>query len=416
MKDSQIKKGIDEAIGEEKWLTDELVHKMMLPKKPKKKNKLPPILAAAIIACIALFLVFVEYNKVPEQQIAEEENNEEMPSGQIDTNQFYNFIEDEEAAEVLINYLRAHELKDYEKVKSMVSGQLSNYYDELFKRYENVDFKSIQLLKVFPMSHHGYVVYLTHKNIEDGQSYMHSINLTFDFDESVYVGDYIDSKWQPYEPFELPKTIALNYSDVGQTQIQLTPLSRELKPISEPFTLSDGGIATMYQRDETYYFIIEKDGKYHYIPYYDYYANEDPQYVIYEVPLQTDSSTGTIGLVEARNNSSYEKRLYFLYSELKGTYQYYESKNSIADLMIDLDQDGQFEIIFDDGIGSIVKIEDGLMKATNIAYNLRNPEWLRGFITVDLEGSIATVTYTEANGSKSGFYDFKSTNEIILYD
>ncbi|MFY3792006.1 RNA polymerase sigma factor [Ureibacillus sp. MALMAid1270] len=206
----------------------------------------------------------------------------------------------------------------------------------------------------------------------------------------------------------------------GETEIQLTPLSKELKPISEPLTLSDGGVATIYQRDEIIYFIIEKDGKYHYIPYFDYYVNEDPQYVIYELPLQEDSTTGNIGLVEARNNSTYEKRMFFYYSETNDNYQYYESTNTIADLRIDLDEDGQFEIIFDDGIGSIVKIEDGLMKATNIANNIREPEWIRewirGYISVELIGPIATVTYLDANGSKSGFYDFKSTNEIILYD
>ncbi len=415
MKDSQIKKGIDEAIGEEKWLTDELVHKMMLPKKPKKKNNLPPILATAVIACIAMFLVFFEFNKDPEKQIAEE-NSEEMPVGQIDTKQFYNFIEDEEAAEILINYLRAHELKDYEKVKTMVFGQQSNYYDVIFERYKNVDFKSIQLLKVFPMSHHGYVVYLTHKNIVDGQSYMHIIQLTNDFDETVYVGDYIESKWQPYEPFELPKTIGLNYSDVGETEIQLTPLSIELKPISEPIILSDGGVATIYQRDETIYFIIEKDGKYHYIPYFDYYVGEDPQYFISELNLQSESNPLNIGFVEARNNSTNEKRLFFYYSKTKENYQYYESNNTIADLIIDLDEDGRYEIILDDGLGSIVKIEDGFMKATNIAHNLSGPEWIKPFLSVELIGSIATVTYSDANGSKSGFYDFKSTNEIILYD
>lgn len=56
------------------------------------------------------------------------------------------------------------------------------------------------------------------------------------------------------------------------------------------------------------------------------------------------------------------------------------------------------------------------MKATNIANNIREPEWIRGYISVELIGPIATVTYLDANGSNSGFYDFKSTNEIILYD
>ena len=414
MKDSQIKKGIEEAIGEEKWLTDNLVRKMMQPKKSKKKKELLPILATALIASIALFLFIVEWNNEPEEQIAEE-NIKENTSGKFDTEQFYQAFPNDIDAKKVIQYFEAIQEKDYGKFESISSTYVVASNKEVFQKYENVNFESLRILGlVHNKSEPGASMYLIHENITDGLTYMNRIFINYPIGEQIIdVSEDIYEDWTLYKPYKLPETVALNYVNAGETGILSTNLSRELVPISQTYTLPDGGEATIYMRDDAFYLIIEKEGRIHHIPYFDYYNNKEPEYQFKEINLHPDNNPINIVLLES---PIYEKKLYLYYSESEGNYQYLDYYQSNDSFNMDIDNDGQMEILFDDKEGTIFKVEDDRMMMTTILPSFREPRWAWPFLHINFEGSIFSVEYSDAIESKSSYYQFISTNELKRLD
>lgn len=404
MNDSQIKRGIDEVIGEEKWLTDHVVRKMMSPKKNKKPRLAMPLIATIIIACIALFLIVVEQKEAPPLQ---------QQTGKMNVEQFYSQITSEQGAEAAINYLQAIATEDYSALGTVSSTYAVSSPKEIFQKYESVDFETLRLLKVVPsMGEPTIELILLHENTKDHLTYLHRLYLEPTDERTYKVQEDIYADWVVYEPFTLPTKVEVTYSEV--TNGTLSPLDATVgqEEIGDSVPLSDGGVASFMVHQDVVNLVIEKAGKQHQIEYIDYYDRMNPaQYIIAEVNLQEGNNPLRVISV-ASSTTGLLRYVYF--SEREGRYQFTEVNNVDDITIVDVDGNGRDEILFHDSFGTLVKIEDDQMKRVLLKNMFSKPEWVSPLLSIHYEGTLPTVTYSDSSENRSGTYKFTTANELEL--
>lgn len=122
----RLKKGIDEVIGEEQWMTKGLAWKMAKPR--KKKTRTPVFAMVGIVAISALLIMITFWSTQPE----------------ILSDATTNALGDH--GELFNTYFEAINALDSETLNLVASPAYGGTVDELIKKYENMDFSKIEFL------------------------------------------------------------------------------------------------------------------------------------------------------------------------------------------------------------------------------------------------------------------------------
>ena len=203
MSESNIKKGIDDVIGQERWLTEELVEKMASRSKSRVVfiKSLQPLLAVTIVFLIGVILYFLPQNGQLEQA-----QTDTMPGQSIEDGVLTDGYKD-----IVFDYFKAIEKRDDAAFQEVSRTEVVASPKEVFLKYEKVDFSTLEIYKTIPMED-AIKLYVRHIDVSDGLEYFNIIYLdpaTKTVSEDIYVD------WLVYEELELPQEIQLNYEEKG---------------------------------------------------------------------------------------------------------------------------------------------------------------------------------------------------------
>ena len=403
MNDSQIKEGIDRAIGEGKWLTEDVIKKLSTTKPPRKRPSLllKPILAVLVICCIAVF-IFVVSPSESEPQMA----------SKIPEAQFFRAVEDKNVAQTVFDYLQAIEYEDGGVMQEISSTEVVVSYKEIFAKYENVDFSTIKLLKIAPIEGNQTPVYTAYITFEDkltNETYINTLNIKVNNENSINISENLYDDWPLYTEFTAPKEFTISY---GAATIPVT---------NSDFALQDKMLAAQsieIDADRTGHFYVRKNNVQFVIQEGDLYTDfgdvaeykENVAYYIHPIDFENGDQMYVVG------NEEDNTVLYFYYSEKHNNYQYLNVEDGINTELGDINKDGSLEIFLNNP-AQIATIENDELTFTSFPGQIAGLHEWDYFLSFKLHGQgVFTITYNDEWIQKTYYYKMTSLDKAVSVD
>ena len=257
MRDSSIKTSIEKAIGEEKWLTEDVVRKLAGKQPPQKESAWShrAISAVALVAIVlgSIFLFMTQPNSLLQT------------SASPDWRQLEKAIEDEQVQAAFIVYLKAGIDKDYAAFKEVSNTQLVASPKEVFERYEHIDWSTFRVVAVMPSRGEPVTTIdaafqYKESDAEVVQSY--SVEL---YDDKAMVSEPMYQTLPEYTPFAFPERIELAYTDIPEAQRVDREFSEE--ELLYTYDMQDGqsDVVVHKPQDGEYEFYARRDGETYYL-------------------------------------------------------------------------------------------------------------------------------------------------------
>lgn len=211
MRDSSIKTSIEKAIGEETWLTEDVVRKLAGKQPPRKESAWShrAISAVALVAIVlgSIFLFMTQPNSLLQT------------SASPDWRQVNQAIENELVEASFIAYLKASIDKDYAAFDDVSNTHLVASPKEIFERYEYIDWSTFRIVAVMPSQGEPVTTIDAAFQYKDSdaevvQSY--SVEL---YDDKAMVSEPMYQTLPEYTPFAFPERIELAYTELPEAQL-----------------------------------------------------------------------------------------------------------------------------------------------------------------------------------------------------
>ncbi|WP_153062617.1 hypothetical protein [Metasolibacillus meyeri] len=410
MSDSQIKKGIDAVIGEERWLTEKKVQKML--KKPKKRRLISiiqPVFALITIACLAFIIYLLPPASEPIRlgnELNIEQFAERLPKP---------------AAEAVVAYLQAIVQQDYEAMEQVSLTNVTASNKEIFLKYENIDFKTLKMIKVQSLDAGDlYQVYIAHKDVTDGEIYIHTLKVgRWGLNEFKVLEDIYED-WLVFEQFEAPKTLRLTSQEAPTAQIvQIDDYQPVAVNVQSPQKLNNINAIVHFMKKRIIqqgnntieyrevFVILEKDGRYYEITSF----KDDPQaqYFILESSATIHVINGEIG----DNLRDVDYQLVY-YNEHIDNFQSVRGQlsktNGLTPFQTNLTDEPLYT--FDGANTNIAFVQDGVLMQTTILDAMEMPLLLKELLTVRMVGAeVFDIQYQEIYTERSTPYYYLQTLE-----
>lgn len=403
MNDSQIKEGIDAVIGEEKWLTKDVVKKLSTTKPPRKRPSLllKPVLAVLAICCIAMFIFILPPSE-----------NELQMSSQIKEPQFFRAFEDEEVAQTLVDYLQAIEHEDWVVMQEISSTKVTASYKEIFVKYENVDFSTMKLLKVAPLEDNQIPIYYVYMTFEDKltkETYQNTLVIQVNDEHSIKISENLYEEWSVYREFIAPEELTFSYG-AATIPVTISFLGLQGKMLAaESVQIDESRIGHFYVRNNNVQFVIQEGDLYTDFGDVAEYK-ENVAYFIYPVDFDNGDQMYVVG------NEEDNTVLYFYYSEKLNNYQYLNVEDGINTHLADVDQDGSLEIFLNNP-ARIATIDKGELRYTSLPSQLNMLQEWHDFLSFELRGvGVMMVTYNDEWIQKTHYYKMTSLDKAVSVD
>lgn len=398
MNDSNIKNSVDEAIGKEQWLTDELVSKMVAkpPRRQRFKQAWQPLAAMIAVISLGTFLYFLPQDEYPEQVQLMQAEGEPLEDGVLK----------EAYKDIVYSYFTAIEQRDYEAYEKVSRTQTVASPKEVFIKYQNVDFATMEIYKTIPLGQE-IKLYVRHLDETDGQTYLHTIYLQ---PEAEIVSEDIYENWPIYEEFLLPQEIDLTYEE----KEALKPVSKYdtllYNQAADTIELSNGLRLMQMQTDDGIWqllkvFDIEDMSMFT----LDLGVHEEG--VIYaDVPRTVKNDREFISIY---NDSSEHYKIIF-YSETLDAYQMASGETGgygVGAYVLDFHDEAFFFLQGNED--HIITFKDDRLIAANIIDAIDVPEWQKDFLSVEMVGNNVSLKYNEDYFQKSQYYHLKTLTRLV---
>ncbi|MCT6925185.1 hypothetical protein [Metasolibacillus sp.] len=414
MSDSQIKKGIDAVIGEERWLTEEKVQKML--RKPKKRRLIPiiqPIFAVVAIACLAFIIYLLPPTSEPIH-----------PANELNIERFAEGLP-KLATEALKAYLQAIAQQDYAALGQVSLTDVTASNKEIILKYENVDFTTLKMIKVQSLDAGNlYQIYIAHKDVTDGEIYIHTLKVGRWGSNDFKVLEDIYEDWLVFEQFEAPKALQLTPEDAPTAQIvQIDDYQPVASNVPSPQKLNNSNVIVHFMKKRMIeqgnntigysgiFLILEKDGDYYEITSF----RDDPQtqYSIVERMNTIHVMNEPIG--DSLKDVDYEL---IYYNEHIDNFQSVKGQlsktNGPASFQTNLTEEPLYT--FDGAHANIAFVQDGTLKQINILDAMDMPLLLKELLAVRMVGGeVFDIQYQELYTERSTpYYYLHSLEEASM--
>lgn len=397
MRDLSIKASIEKAIGEEPWLTEEIVRQMARPQRNNLKQKRRPsrILIPAVAAFAIGLSAFLLLNTEPRPvQLEVSAFNYEAIS---------NAIEDTQVEEAFTNYLKAIEDEDYASYEAVSTTDLVSSPKEVFEKYQTIDLETFRLVAVTESQDEPVTL------IVAAFAYQYSKNevlKTYIVDRGdgakMTVSEDFYGEYPEYTPFTFPETVTLNYEEIPTVQeISFHPdLIEQQASVGEEGTVSiaafqDGKFDVVFATDEKSYYLTRLS-----VP-------EVESLNVQPFMIQATGETGYMlqeggyGLIGAL---FFDEGIHFV-----GT-----SPDLQSAMVFDLDANGTDDWVVDDKGIQVIRFQDGAFQVGKLESEIRKdpfPDTLFKY-EIDISSEFVTIQSTLLEGEKEATYQFDSTETL----
>jgi hypothetical protein len=393
-----MKKSIDKAIGENRWMTTSLASKLAKPRKKKKQYFFfIPTFFTIAVAAITFFLINSELKEPAFTQSALQDAN------------ILNYVEENALGQAVLDYLYILEEKDVEKVIELGKG----FYDEqtateLLKKYEHVDYSSISLLNVAQDPNapfDTYVVYITLKEANSSSTLLHSLNVEHT-DDVWYVHEFTQGNFIAYEPFTAPSYLGFHYESAPayekDNSYQLKDLALAYPSIQVTAQIS----AHFYEQGSDVMLVLQKGD--------DYYPISN----VKRIELGSAPHAYGIELIENKNGLDYytmssleqSNILTFYYNKSIEKFQALSTEPGATAFFADVDGNEIYEIFINNKLPLVATVEVGQLVVSNPTQNFE-PHIVESFLTMEYSSHAIMITYKDVHGEKYANYTWKTVNE-----
>lgn len=394
MRDSSIKTSIEKAIGEEPWLTEEILHQMIRPhyKPNKEKRSLSKVLIPSVVTFAIALFAFILWNTEtqPVQPEVAAFNYEAIS----------NAIEDPQVENAFIIYLKSIENEDYASFEAVSTTDLVASPKEVFEKYQTIDLDTFRLISVTESQGEPVtflVAAFAYKNAPN------EVLKTYTVDQGdgtqMTVSEDFYGEYPDYTPFTFPETVTLNYEEIPTVQeISYHPdLIVDQASVGEEGTVSisafqDGEFDVVFATDEKSYYLTRLS--------------------VLEVesldvqPFMVQDTGETAYMLQAEGYGLIgalfmDERIHFV-----GT-----SPEVVSASQFDLDGDGTEEWLLDDEGVQVIRFEDGAFQSAILQSEIRRDPFPDSVFTYNLDvprGDVFIET-TLLEGEKRVKYHFNST-------
>lgn len=265
MRDTSIKTSIDQVIGEEPWMTEELVKKMARPPQKQKKQKfaqgLVP-LAAALSITVLGGIVFMTQS---DPAAPSTEQIESFTPGELNWQQIEAALIDDDMEAAFKAYLSAILDEDYETLEQVSTTQLTASPKELFDRYQQIDLSTFRIVSVNTSKGEPVTVVqaaFAYKGEENELLQTYVIDASNG--EQITVSEIIYNELPVYTPFVFPEKIDLTYQQMPEIPIFEATVPEELVHTRVP--LNDSANVVITQSEERMYeYWVEQGNDWYYL-------------------------------------------------------------------------------------------------------------------------------------------------------
>lgn len=210
MRDSSIKTSIEKAIGEEAWLTEDVVKKMARkqsdPTPQKWSQRLIPSIAILSLIVGAFFLFMTQPNSLLQT------------SASPDWRQIERVIEDEQVKVAFITYLKASLDQDYDAFHEVSTTHLVASPKEVFERYEYIDWSTFRIISIVPSRGEPVTtIEAAFRYLESDVDVVQRYSVEM-YNDNTTVSEPMYQTLPEYTPFAFPERIELVYNDIPEAQ------------------------------------------------------------------------------------------------------------------------------------------------------------------------------------------------------
>lgn len=423
MKDFPIKKGLDAAIGEDQWLNDELIRKMVKQRNnhhsKKKTNVFFPLLPLSILVFLCFGIITFSQLYVKQDTI------EKFPIELSDNyGNLYNTVVEstnlKEVANALINYLTSIEQGDINQLKAYSFYENEEDLKQIIKIYKEVDFRSIQIESIIPSrAEPAYEVKIITHNLEQPEmAFIHSIHINFYDESSVDTYEQLIEEWSTFEPFIAQKEVSLNYSDL---------LLDSFNAVEKQETDTSKIIATQKLRDDIELQLLKNEdtvvaqllkgemtvdlGRVSFFNLVDDVL-QDVQIQIQDQQIGPLTLLGLVGTIQ-------EGFTYIFYDENVMEFKGFHLIG--VPTFTDINQDGINEILLEteerrETSITMLSYEEPNFKSTNLNNAFKQNDYVNEEINTTLKGSNIYLFYHNINGIQEFIYQMNGLKSLQLVE
>lgn len=265
MRDTSIKTSIDQVIGEEQWMTEELAKKMATPPQKQKKTKITQSLvplAAALSISVLGGIVFMTQSDPSEPS---SEQIDMLTPGELNWQQIETAIPDEDMEEAFKAYLTAIVDEDYEALEKVSTTQLTASPKELFDRYQQIDLSTFRIVSVNrSKGEPATIVQAAFAYKGEETELLQTYVIDASNGEQITVSEIIYNELPEYAPFVFPEKIALTYQQMPEIPIFEAAVPEELVHTRVP--LNDSANVVITESEERMYeYWVEQGNDWYYL-------------------------------------------------------------------------------------------------------------------------------------------------------
>lgn len=211
MRNHSIKKSIDSEIGEQPWLTDQLVKKLASGKPAPIKRAWPAFLRPTVtLAAISFIAIFI--------YVTNPSPTEELPfvtANQIDWTSLEVVNVEDEVKSAFTQYIETILAEDYGGIESVSQTETTASPKELFERYKTIDLSSFRIVSVTqsrgePMT----IIQAAYRMGEIQEEVLQTYFIDASKGDQIMVSEDIYTELPTYTPYQFPEQITLNYDPV----------------------------------------------------------------------------------------------------------------------------------------------------------------------------------------------------------
>lgn len=397
MRNPSIKESIEKAIGEEPWLTEEVVHQMIRPhyKSNKKKRSLSKVLIPSVVTFAIALFAFILWNTEtqPIQPEVAAFNYEAIS----------NAIEDPQVENAFITYLKSIENEDYASFEAVSTTDLVASPKEVFEKYQTIDLDTFRLISVTESQGEPVTFIVAAFAYKDASN---EVLKTYTVDRGdgtqMTVSEDFYGEYPEYTPFVFSETVTLNYEELPAVQeISYHPdLIVEQASLGEEGTVSiaafqDGEFDVVFATDEKSYYLTRLS-----VPEVES-LNMQP-FMIQE--------TGETGYMLQEEGYGLIGALFFD----EGIHFVGTSPDLQSAMVFDLDANGIGDWVVDDKGIQVIRFQDGAFQIGKLESEIRKdpfPDTVFKY-EIDISSEFVTIQSSLLEGETEATYQFNSTETL----